>query len=109
MTLKEKATIFIDKVFGGEHHCEKVAHHNNFVEIITHEGNLSSFDFSQLTRIVVLAHDLCMRVELNPFRGRFKILLHNRERQGDVTKRHPQLEEQIAAIRSVAPKYKVIE
>jgi hypothetical protein len=64
-------------------------------------GTLASWDFSHLTRLVVMAHDRCIRAEVAPSGpGRLKILLHKRHaREGEMNRRHPTLEEHIALCR----------
>jgi len=56
---------------------------------------LATFDGSDLTRLVVLAHDRCIRVQMD---GR-KVSFSPREREGSSTERHPPLEMAAAAIR----------
>lgn len=62
---------------------------------------LATRDFSELTRLVVMAHDRCIRAEIAPSGpGRLKILLHKRHaRAGSMVERHPTLEEHIAMCR----------
>ncbi len=64
-------------------------------------GGLSSFDFDELTRLVISAHDNCVRCEVcqGPPRG-VKIRLWPRfTRTGSSTERHPKIEEAIIKFR----------
>lgn len=62
--------------------------------------NLSTYDFDFLTRIVVVAHDLCVRVSVLPSGpGRLKLRLFARKRDGDLYTRHPTMEEAVNGVR----------
>lgn len=83
----------------GLHHIENNAmnkaqwNHPHYV-MITCYGNLGTFDGSELTRLVFLAHDLCVRVELVSMsqRGCCFMLNPRHVREGDPARRHPTLE-----------------
>ncbi len=68
-------------------------------------GSLSTFDFNDLTRLVFLAHDYCIRVEISPRANRyFTIRLHPRTRDGDsFSNRHPSIEDALSAWRGAYP------
>ena len=63
-------------------------------------GELATWDFSQLTHLVVLCHDHCVRLSIS---GRAKnyleLMFHRRQRDGGVAQRHPTMEEAILRIR----------
>lgn len=60
---------------------------------ITLFGSLSTFDFSDLTSLVFLAHDYCLRVEIEPRSNKYyRLMFHRRSRDGDIYKRHPTIE-----------------
>lgn len=62
---------------------------------------LASYDGDALTRLVVAAHDECVRIEILPHsRAAVKVLLHPRERDGQVWARHPTMEAATAAART---------
>lgn len=71
--------------------------------------NVSTFDFDLLTRLVFLAHDLLIRVDLEGASTRyFRLMLSVRhKRQGEVNERHPTIEGALAKWRerhdAVAP------
>jgi hypothetical protein len=65
-------------------------------------GNWATFDFSDLTRLVVFAHDDMIRVEVKPsVSGRLKFCMWKRHtRVGEMFERHPTLEDAAATIRN---------
>lgn len=64
-------------------------------------GSLSSFDFDGLTRLLFLAHDHCIRVEVRPCNPQLMtVLFHPRLREGAMPLRHPTLEQAVEAWRS---------
>ena len=70
-------------------------------------SDLSTFDFDLLTRLVVLAHDMAVRIEVRPLSNRYlEILFHPRSREGDGMHRHPTMEE---AVRHVREAYQTAE
>ena len=65
---------------------------------------LSTWDFSDLTRLVFLAHDYCLRIEVIPLsRQAVELMFHPRTRSGDMAQRHPTLEEAVAMHRTRYP------
>jgi hypothetical protein len=62
---------------------------------------MSTFDYSNLTRAVVLAHDRMIRFQIEPSRnGVLKLIAHKRhKRDGRMNERHPTIEDAIANIR----------
>lgn len=64
-------------------------------------GPLSTFDGDELTRLVVLAHDRCVRVELRPCNGRYVYLGFSPRagREGSIFERHPTIEDALARVR----------
>ena len=65
------------------------------------QGRMATFDFDVLTRLVVAAHDECVRVEIVPGGpGLLKVCLHPRkDRVGPVWERHPTIEDAIVRAR----------
>jgi hypothetical protein len=69
-------------------------------------GNLATFDGDDLTRLVFLAHDMGIRVDLQggSRRREITILFHPRmERTGSLSKRHPTLSDAFTAWRRRVP------
>lgn len=67
-------------------------------------GDLSTYDFSRLTELVVLCHDGAIRLDISP-RGmrHLELMFHQREREGSPSQRHPTLEQAAEAIRKLFP------
>lgn len=74
--------------------------HTRWIELAWY-GPLSTFDGDELTRLVVLAHDRCIRVELRPCNGRYVRLGFSprRAREGSIFERHPTMEAALARLR----------
>lgn len=83
---------------GGSHHIYgKVfpATDNGITTVIS--GSLATFDGDALTRLVVLAHDYCVRLEVSPASSRhLRLYLHARYREGSIWKRHPNIHRAVA-------------
>ena len=69
---------------------------------------LSTFDFDHLTRLVILAHDRCIRVGVEPRTFRhLAISMFPRKVEGAMHDRHPTIEEAIAKLRDDRPSERV--
>lgn len=67
----------------------------NFIEV-NYSGSLDTFDNGNLTKLVFLAHWLCVRVEINSCNFRYlKLMFTNRLRDGNLYDRHPTLDEAV--------------
>lgn len=101
----EEATDFFSIYYGGEHHFpSKIKECGYGWEINDNHGGLATFDFNQLTRLVVMAHDKCIRVGIVPVNYMYlKITLHKRTRGESMTSSHPTLEDHIKFIRDRMP------
>jgi hypothetical protein len=93
-------------VHGGFNHMFgklKASNDNGVTLMSTCTNYMSTFDYSTLTRLVVLAHDRMIRVEIssNSPRGKMEFYAHKRQsREGDSGIRHPTIETAIQTIRS---------
>ena len=100
---RECFKLVCDLVYGEHHVCGKV--HECGVGIRWNAtnlcGKLSTFDFDYLTRLVVMAHDRCIRVEVDSRSPTIlAITLHKRhKREGRMYERHPTMEEASTGIR----------
>lgn len=97
----ECAELVADLMHGFHHISGKFEEWGSGIEINTTHGRLATFDFDGLTRLVVLAHDRCIRAEIRPSGpGLIKIILHKRHiREGRQSEKHPTLEDNISRIR----------
>ncbi len=98
---KEEATDFFSKMYGGEHHIPSNVKSWGVGFCIEDFAGMATFDFRQLTRFVVLCHDNCIRGEIRPSSPRsMKVCIWKRQgREGDISKRHPTLEDNVTEIR----------
>lgn len=73
--------------------------------LVSVPASLSTFDFDNLTRLVVAAHDECVRVEVvGGAPHLLKLLLNVREgRSGAVWARHDTIEEAVVKVRGYRP------
>ncbi|WP_017993889.1 hypothetical protein [Rhizobium leguminosarum] len=67
-------------------------------------SGLATFDFDQLTRLVVGAHDNCIRLEVSPSGPRMLMLRMwpRQKRSGQMHERHPTIEEAISDFRRMS-------
>ena len=106
MTLQQ-ATEFFSEFYGGEHHIPGYKpKEDGFGWSVKHDrGELATFDFNQMTRLVFMAHDKCIRVGIEAVRSHvIKITIWQRVREGSMSERHPTLETAIERFRAVAEK-----
>lgn len=98
-----RASAVVEDVFGGEHHVSSLKWDERHCKFLTHCPDMSTFDFSELTRIVVSAHDNCVRVTVsNGGPNRLRIHIYDRERTSErdpLCRAHPTLERHVQAIR----------
>jgi hypothetical protein len=93
------------KVFGGRHHLDgRIRECGDGIEYIFY-GSLATWDFDELTCIVVMAHDQCIRVAVHPCTPKMlRLFLHVRNgRNGTTYERHPTIEDAIIANRPRLP------
>lgn len=92
----------IADVFGGFHHLVgKITEFGQGINTNCYSGVLATFDFDRLTRLVLLAHDRCIRVEIiSSGPNRVGIAAWKRKtRNGSMSQRHPTIDEAIAVHR----------
>jgi hypothetical protein len=97
----------LGQVYGGIYHIQsEVSHpraeweHPNRIEICTY-GDLSTYDFDILTKLVVLCHDNAIRLTVAPASNKFlRLIFFKRVRVSEHwSERHPTLEDAAAGIR----------
>ena len=99
---KEEATAFFSEFYYGEHHLPRsgvkdwgegwCVHHD--------QGDLATFDSSDLTRLVLMGHDKCIRVSVQPHAFKtLRIAIWKRQPEGSLSKRHPTIEQAIEKYR----------
>lgn len=99
---KEEATAFFAEFYGGEHHIPK---HQVFEFgrgwMVKHDrGDLATYDYNDLTRLALMAHDKCIRVGVSSLgKGLLVIAIWKRQREGSMSERHPTLEQAIESFR----------
>jgi len=105
--IEDKVERVIVRVFGGVHNVmgcwnrKEVWPNNDGLKMSLPASCLSTFDADGLTRLVVAAHDECVRVEIvggGP--RRVTVTFHVREgREGCYYQKHPTMEQALAEIR----------
>lgn len=90
---QSEAVEFFAEVFGGEHRIPSKLKPFGFGWSITVTGDLSTYDADGLTRLVFLAHDRAIRVEVSACNmQRLTVAVHKRRaREGSMFERHPTL------------------
>jgi hypothetical protein len=95
----------LGQVFRGIYHIDKDIRRADLTKdyvamTISASRDFSTFDTSLLTELVVLCHDACIRLEIQTAGPRyFRLLFHQRKREGQMYERMPTMEEHIKMIR----------
>ena len=95
------AQMFADVVGGFHHVYGKFKPFGSGVKVSDYGSRWATFDSDRLTRLVILAHDRMIRVEVTPSGpGRIGFALWKRyKREGAMSERHPTMEQAIAVHR----------
>lgn len=99
---RERAERVLSRTYLGLHHVpflNTAKWTERHVRVTLHDG-LSTFDNDALTRLVVAAHDECVRAEIIPLGRHLGLYLHDRKREGESWERHPDLETHVAWVRA---------
>ena len=96
---------FLADLFGGFHHLYGKTHEVRdglYINCTCSSNHFATFDFDYLTRAVIMAHDRCIRFSIEPSGpGMLQLWATKRTcREGNVSERHPTLEEAIKRIRN---------
>lgn len=89
------ATDFFAEFYNGEHHIpgfEPKPYGYGWC-VLHDRGDLATFDFSELTRLVLMAHEMCIRVSVEAVsKNVMRISIWQRVREGGMSERHPTIE-----------------
>lgn len=101
LTLSEdEARAFFAEFYYGEHHFPSKIKRFGLGWSISHFGSLSTFDFDNMTRLVFLAHERCIRVQVDQGGpGRLRIAVWKRIDEGQSYERHPTIEQALEKFR----------
>jgi hypothetical protein len=78
---------------------KKINWSDPYVICIKISGSLSTFDWNNLTELVILCHDQAIRLSIDPCMRFLRLLFHQRKREGHYNQRHPTIEEAIESCR----------
>lgn len=99
---KEEAIEFFSKLYYGKHHIPgNEPKQSGYGWSVHHDrGGMSTFDYSDLTRLVLMAHKNCIRADVSAIRnGIIKITIWKRYRDAkDISMRHPTIEQAIETL-----------
>lgn len=104
-SITKKSLILLSNLCGGLHHLgdnqvRRILKENDSWCVKYLAGHLATYDGWELTKLVLLAHDMAIRVEIQPCNFRyFTILFHERQREGEFSRRHPSIEQVLQAWR----------
>jgi len=99
-----RAERVLTRTYRGIHHAPKIHKRMAGSEFehweVNHYGDLSTYDFDTLTRLVVAAHEDCVRASISSSGPRMvKITLHNREgTEGSIFMRHPRMQQAVTEL-----------
>lgn len=95
-------------VYRGLYHLDdralmRVDWSDDYIIQIAVPKDLAIWDFDELTQLVVVCHDLCLRLSVSPHGPRsLKLTFHQRDgREGPFTHRLPTMEDHVEMIRSL--------
>lgn len=93
---KQRAKEMLCRVYGGLHHVRRLQDEGRYITCL-HGCDLATFDFDHMTRLVLGAHEYCVRVSVtNGGPNRLKIWVWDRKREGRMSERHPTIEQAMA-------------
>jgi hypothetical protein len=91
---EEEASAFFAKFYRGEHHFPGKLKPFGEGWAMSHFGGMATYDGNELTRLVLLAHSECIRVEIDSGGpNRLRIAIWKRQREGRMAERHPTIQE----------------
>lgn len=92
------------ELFGGDHHLNVVKPHGYGIIMRTFGGDISTYDFDMMTRMVIAAHKNCVRIGISPASPRdLAITVHRRNPSAvQMNQRHPTLLDLSAKVEAAA-------
>lgn len=101
MSPYQAAIKILSRAYRGGHHIPAKVHDKGLYACVDINSDLATYDGDLLTRLVVLAHDECVRLEIQPSGpGKVKLLFHPRKtRNGRLSQCHPTIEQAIISAR----------
>lgn len=107
-TFEERAERVLTVACRGLHHCGDIKKSKGRWET-NHYGELSTFDHDILTRLVISAHDNCVRLTIaNSGPRMVKIILFERySRAGNFSERHPTIAQAVLNFRVNHPESEI--
>lgn len=90
--------------FGGDHHWGKIEAWGNGFKMNWYTSGLGTWDFNHMTRMVLIAHKIGVRVEVIPLTFRiFGVVVHKRPQVENaeelrIAQHHPTLEQHMAKL-----------
>lgn len=107
--LGEAVANLLGDLFYGIYHLDSTAlkkvdwANDHHIIFILGWKSLATTDFDELTRLVILCHDRCIRCEISPRAfHHLELIFHQRQREGNGWQRHPTIE---AAIENARKAY----
>lgn len=97
----KEAEHFFDKAFGGLHHLPSEIARFGLGWKVDFIGDVATHDSGFMTKLVILGHDMCLRVSIQDGNHGLCLAVHKRAREGDFSERHPFLEDAIFQLRQV--------
>ncbi len=97
MTLDERFNVIVNHAFNGWHHVTARKPHGRFSVSFVFAGDFSTYDANVMTKLVLAAHAVRVRVEIHPGGPRrLKIFLSPRDNKpDDWSEHHPSLDDLI--------------
>ena len=106
-----KTLTILSEVFGGLHHIpqkqlERFDYFSTNYNEVSLPMSLATWDTQYLTLLVIICHDMAVRMEIHPSMRNLRLTFHQRKRESKIFwERHPTLEETIEGFRENNKRY----
>lgn len=103
--LGENVANLLDEAYQGIYHIEDKLKQTDWandycITVLVPNSNMATWDFNTLTMLVVRSHDRMLRMSIHSHHQHWlKLVFHQRQREGDFSRRIPTIEDHIALIR----------